>query len=143
MYGIDPNGTVSYNGIQVPTILCHADSSKLGLGSNHGDINHWFPKFGKSMETVRSDVAAIMAGNNEIIFNDEDDENMTQEKFNELANNWIASLAAQPATWEEAAMQWVVQNGLFEGDENGNLMPKKFLSRGEFATVLQRYDAKK
>lgn len=143
MYGIDPNGTVSYNGIQVPTILCHADSSKLGLGSNHGDINHWFPKFGKSMETVRSDVAAIMAGNNEIIFNNEDDENMTQEKFNELANNWIASLAAQPATWEEAAMQWAVQNGLFEGDEHGNLMPKKFLSRGEFATVLQRYDAKK
>lgn len=44
----------------VPTILCHADSHKLGLGSNHGDVLHWFPKFGKSMDTLRADVAALM-----------------------------------------------------------------------------------
>lgn len=60
MYNIDPLGTVDYNGVKVPTILCHADSHKLGLGSNHGDINHWFPKFGKSMETARKDVAELM-----------------------------------------------------------------------------------
>lgn len=60
MYDIDPNGTVSYNGVQVPTILCHADSYDLKLGSNHGDIDHWFPKFGKSMKTVREDVAALL-----------------------------------------------------------------------------------
>lgn len=61
-FGIDPFGTVSYNGIQVPTILCHADSYRYGLGSNHGDVLHWFPKYGKSMETVRNDVAALMKG---------------------------------------------------------------------------------
>ena len=33
---------------------------KLGLGSNHGDVLHWFPKLGKSMDTVRADVAALM-----------------------------------------------------------------------------------
>lgn len=60
MYNIDPLGTVAYNGVNVPTILCHADSCKLGFGSNHGDVNHWFPKFGKSMETARKDVAALM-----------------------------------------------------------------------------------
>ena len=60
MYGIDPKGSVKYNGVTVPTILCHADSYKLGLGSNHGDVLHWFPKFGKSMDTVRVDVAALM-----------------------------------------------------------------------------------
>ena len=60
MYNIDPLGTVNYNGVKVPTILCHADSCKLGFGSNHGDINHWFPKFGKSMETARADVAELM-----------------------------------------------------------------------------------
>lgn len=62
MYGIDPNGTVTVNGVQIPTILCHADSHKLGFGSNHGDVNHWFPKFGKSMATARSDVAALLKG---------------------------------------------------------------------------------
>ncbi len=60
MFNIDPNGTVTHNGVKVPTILCHADSHKLGLGSNHGDINHWFPKHGKSMATVRTDVAALL-----------------------------------------------------------------------------------
>ena len=62
LYGIDPNGTVSYNGMQVPTILCHADSHRYGLGSNHGDVLHWFPKFGKNMDTVRADVAALIEG---------------------------------------------------------------------------------
>lgn len=60
MYNIDPNGTVTHNGVKVPTILCHADSYKLGLGSNHGDVYHWFSKHGKSMETARADVAALM-----------------------------------------------------------------------------------
>ena len=61
LYGIDPNGTAKCGSVTVPTILCHADSHKLGLGSNHGDVLHWFPKFGKSMATVRSDVAALLA----------------------------------------------------------------------------------
>lgn len=60
MFGIDPNGTVTMNGVKVPTILCHADSHKLGLGSGHGDVNHWFPKHGKSMATARADVAALL-----------------------------------------------------------------------------------
>ena len=61
LYNIDPHGTVRFKGIDVPTILCHHDSYELGLGSGHVDITHWFPKFGKSMETVRDDVAAILA----------------------------------------------------------------------------------
>lgn len=60
LYNIDPYGTVNMNGVNVPTILCHADSCRLGLGSNHGDVLHWFPKFGKNMDTVRNDVAALM-----------------------------------------------------------------------------------
>lgn len=60
MYGINPKGSVKYNGVTVPTLLCHAESHKLGLGSNHGDVLHWFPRFGKSMDTVRTDVAVLM-----------------------------------------------------------------------------------
>ena len=60
MFNIDPKGTVTHNGVKVPTILCHQDSYKLGLGSNHGDVLHWFPKFGKSMADARNDVATLM-----------------------------------------------------------------------------------
>lgn len=75
--------------------------------------------------------------------NDEEDDDMTQEKFNEMMNNYLVDLANQPATWETEAIEWAQNNGLLFGDEHGNLMPKKFLTRGEFAQVLMRYDAKK
>ena len=61
-YGIDPKGTVEFNGVQVPTILCHADSYKLKLGCNHGDVYKWFKKFGYTMDNVRDDVAKLLAG---------------------------------------------------------------------------------
>ena len=60
MYNLDPKGTVNYNGVKVPVILCHADSYDLGLGSNHGDVYHWFTKYGKTMNDVRNDVAKLM-----------------------------------------------------------------------------------
>lgn len=60
LYNIDPLGTIMFNGVEVPTILCHADSYKLGLGGNHGDIYSWFKKFGYDMTNVRKDVATLM-----------------------------------------------------------------------------------
>lgn len=62
MFNIDPKGTVTYNGVTVPTILCHQDSYKLKLGSNHSDIYPWFKKHGKTMDDVRNDVATLMNG---------------------------------------------------------------------------------
>jgi flagellum-specific peptidoglycan hydrolase FlgJ len=59
-YNIDPKGSVTHNGVKVPTILCHQDSYKLGLGSNHGDVYHWFNKYRKTMDTVRNDVEALL-----------------------------------------------------------------------------------
>ena len=79
LYNIDPEGTVTVNGVKVPTILCHADANKLGFGSNHGDVNHWFPKHGKSMDTARADVKALM-GNSK----DQKVENTTDKTENEL-----------------------------------------------------------
>lgn len=62
MYNIDPHGTVTVNGVKVPTILCHQDSYKLGMGSNHVDVYNWFNKHGKTMDNVRNDVAALLEG---------------------------------------------------------------------------------
>ena len=61
MFNLDPHGTVSYKGVNVPVLLCHQDSYQLGLGGNHADIYHWFPKHGKSMATAREDVAKLLA----------------------------------------------------------------------------------
>lgn len=60
LYNLNPKGTITYHGIQVPVILCHKDSARLGLGSDHVDVEHWFGKYGKTMQNVREDVAALM-----------------------------------------------------------------------------------
>ena len=62
-YKVDPMGTVQFNGITVPTILCHQDSYQLGLGTNHSDVYHWFNKYGKTMDDVRKDVAKLLGQN--------------------------------------------------------------------------------
>jgi hypothetical protein len=59
-----------------------------------------------------------------------------------MMNNYIASLAEKPATFDESAILWMQTNGLISGNEKGQLMPKKFLTRGEFAVVMQRFKEK-
>lgn len=64
MFNIDPKGTINYNGVTVPTILCHWDSYKLNLGSGHYDVYNWFDKYGKTMDNVRNDVKALIDDSN-------------------------------------------------------------------------------
>lgn len=67
-FNINPKGSVSRNGIIIPTILCHWDSYLLKMGSGHYDVYDWFPSFGKcknlTMDDVRNDVASLIAQNN-------------------------------------------------------------------------------
>lgn len=41
-------------------IICHSEGCAKGIASNHGDVMHWFPKHGKSMDTFRADVKALL-----------------------------------------------------------------------------------
>ena len=47
--------------IDVSNVIDHSEGYKKGIASNHGDVAHWFPKFGKSMDTFRADVKAEMS----------------------------------------------------------------------------------
>jgi len=42
-------------------ILCHSEGHARGIAGNHGDVMHWFPKHGKSMDTFRAAVKAQLA----------------------------------------------------------------------------------
>lgn len=132
-FGIDPNGTVNMNGVAVPTILCHADSHKLGFGSNHGDVLHWLPKFGKSMGTVRNDVTALLSGETE-------DDMITLDQFKELMGKYRAELQDNDtATWSQEARSWAVENGLVQGNGNDNFMWEDFLTREQMTMLLYRF----
>ena len=145
-FNLDPLGTVTYNGKKVPVITCHSEAYTLGFASNHADVMHWFPKYGKSMETVKKDVAKIMEGDKGMIKFEpvtpnfgQEDMDMTQEQFNVLMNNWIAAKANEDASaWSAEAREWAERNGLVQGDEKGRKMYKKMLNREELITVLYR-----
>jgi hypothetical protein len=63
MFKLNPNGKADCSGISVPVITCHNEAGKMDLGSDHADINHWFPKLiGKGMPDVRKRVAEILNG---------------------------------------------------------------------------------
>lgn len=131
-FNINPVGTVVYNGVTVPTILCHKDSYDLGLGSGHADITHWFPIYGKSMSSVRTDVL-------ELLNQEKEDEDMTQEKFNEMMNEYLRELATKaPDTWSAEARIWAENNGIVKGDIYGNKQYKKPATREEVVQFLHR-----
>jgi hypothetical protein len=41
-------------------VICHSEGYKRGIASNHGDVMHWFPKHGKSMDDFRADVKKLL-----------------------------------------------------------------------------------
>ena len=41
-------------------VICHKEGNQRGIASNHGDVMHWFPEHGKSMDTFRADVKSTM-----------------------------------------------------------------------------------
>ena len=45
----------SLNPLADGVVICHCEGYDRGVASNHADVMHWFPKFGKSMDTFRAD----------------------------------------------------------------------------------------
>lgn len=52
-YGLDP--------LKDGVVICHSEGYRRGIASSHADVEHWFPKYGKSMDDFRADVAAELA----------------------------------------------------------------------------------
>ena len=50
-------------GLTEKDIICHSEGYRKGIASNHADVMHWFPKHGKSMDTFRADVKALLEQN--------------------------------------------------------------------------------
>lgn len=72
----------------------------------------------------------------------QEEEIVTQDQFNKMMDTYLAQRDVKPMTWEQEAMKWAQEQGLIKGNEKGQLMPKSFLTRGEFVTVLKRYAEK-
>ena len=63
-YNLNPESTFTYYRKTVPVIIDHAGSYKLGMGSNHADIGHWFRKYlgDNYLDAIRKDVQKELKG---------------------------------------------------------------------------------
>ena len=59
-FNIDPLGTITFNGVKMPTITCHQESYQYQLGSDHSDVLQWFKVYSYTMDRVRHDVADLL-----------------------------------------------------------------------------------
>lgn len=107
-------------------VICHQEGYRQGIASNHGDVLHWFPKFGKTMDDFRADVARWMEGEDE----------MTQDQFDTMMENWLARRNNQPASdWAKPYIQEAIDAGVMT-DVGGTIeRPQGFVTRQELATV--------
>lgn len=107
-------------------VICHQEGCRRGIASNHGDVLHWFPKFGKTMDDFRTDVARWMEGEDE----------MTQDQFDTMMENWLARRNNQPASdWAKPYIQEAIDAGVMT-DVGGTIeRPQGFVTRQELATV--------
>lgn len=51
-FGLDP--------LAPGVIISHAEGAKLGIASNHADVDHWWGRFGVSMDDFRAGVAQLL-----------------------------------------------------------------------------------
>ncbi|MEG2119615.1 MAG: peptidoglycan recognition family protein [Pseudoflavonifractor sp.] len=112
-------------------ILDHREGFARGIASNHGDVGHWFPKHGKSMDLFRADVEKAIR---------EGEAHMTQQEFDALLDAALTArrmeTEAQPVSpWAKTAWDKAVAAGIFDGTK-----PRGPVSREQAATVLDRLE---
>lgn len=121
-------------GYPVSGISDHAESYRAGYGSNHGDMGHWLPKHGKSMDALRAEVQAILDG--------KEDEEVDLSTFKKLFLEMRKELQDNDSSeYSAEARQWAVDNGLIAGNNAAefNGMWEDMMTREQFITVLFRF----
>ncbi len=107
-------------------VIDHAEGYRRGIASNHGNVGHWFPKFGKTMEDFRYYVNLLMGVGD-----------MTAEALERLIDERIkaaltgADTAVSP--WAEAELRSAVAHGITDGTR-----PRGYATREETAIMVER-----
>ena len=103
-------------------VICHAEGYKRSIASNHADVLHWFPRFGKSMDDFRADVAQVMRG---------EDEPVSYEQWLEYMTRYRQELAQQGASMPDLLADAKAM-GLTDGSR-----PRDLVTREEAAIMAR------
>lgn len=123
-------------GIAPEAVVTHSEAYAAGYASNHGDVMHWWPRHGLSMDGFRRELKAMLEEDDKMLNNEEN-----YQVFRSFMARYEAEQGALPASdWAKTACSMAVQSGLFtDGNGDGTLdRPQSALKRQEFAAVLDR-----
>lgn len=112
-------------------VICHSEGYKRGVASGHADVEHWFPKHGKTMYDFRADVAAAMTDGGD---DEEDQEDMTRDDVIKIIQEYEAEkdkLAV--SAWAKPSWDKAVAKGITDGTA-----PRGTASREAVITMLDR-----
>lgn len=128
-------------------VICHCEGHKLGWASNHADVLHWWPRFGRNMDDFRRDVRDLLEGKDirpveipaRFLPGKEQGEkkeefNMTREELYACLDDYFDQRDRRPASsWaeesQEAARAWNITDGS---------RPCAFAQRQEVAAMVVR-----
>lgn len=109
-YGLDP--------LQDGVVICHAEGYRRGIASNHGDVNHWFPKHGKNMNVFRQDVASAMK------------EKQVAVETDSGVSRYMPTLYAQYEdipSWAKPTIKKMMDKNILQGDGKGLNIDETFV----------------
>ena len=113
-FGLDPLAGV---------LVDHAEGAALGIASNHADVDHWWSRYGVTMDDFRADVARLLE-QEDAAQEEEEEPSMTREEITQLVKQDLEeerdarifrNLADVP-DWAAATAQKLVERGALQGD---------------------------
>ncbi len=110
-------------GLREKDIICHCEGYKKGMATNHADVMHWFTKHGKTMDTFRSDVKALLNEKESTATSNADTENLT-DNFYRVRKDWSDSKSQVGAyrSLENAKKAADKNKGFFVFDPDGKII---------------------
>ena len=114
-FGLDP--------LAPGVLVDHAEGASLGIASNHADVDHWWSRYGVTMDDFRADVARLLE-QEDAAQEEEEEPSMTREEITQLVKQDLEeerdarifrNLADVP-DWAAATAQKLVERGALQGD---------------------------
>jgi len=102
-------------GLNETNIICHCEGYRLGIATNHSDVLHWWPRFGKNMDTFRAEVKALLPGPAP------------------TPAPAPAPVPDAPSDWARDAWAWAKEAGITDGTR-----PRDNITREQVAVMLYR-----
>lgn len=99
-------------GLTEKDIICHSEGYKKGIASNHGDVMHWFPRHGKSMDTFRAEVKALLS------IEEKEDEVTTEEYPAKLTEGYYRVRKAWTDKKSQLGAYRILANAKAKADKN-------------------------